>query len=389
MATDYAVLRTSRTASTRSPFDVGPFATATSTTPVDGKIERAALSDADVLAAARDPSIAAMAPIMPMRLVEPVVAGPTATASGAWGVAAVGALASRFDGSGVAVAILDTGVDAAHPAFAGVRLIEKDFTGTGNGDRNGHGTHCAGTTFGRDVAGTRIGVAPGIDTALIGKVLDDHGAGQSDWIADAMIWASRSGASVISMSLGLDLPGMVDRLVLQGLPPRAATSVALEAYRANLRLFDATLALVRAQTAFDGGSLVVAAAGNESARDGAPPFRIATSLPAAAEHVVSVGAVDSTRQGFTVAPFSNMYPQVCAPGVRVLSAQTGGGLVELSGTSMATPHAAGVAALWWHALGGRATPALVAAKVLASAQSHVFAPGVDPADVGAGLIAAP
>ena len=87
---------------------------------------------------------------------------------------------STWTGEGVTVAVLDTGIDSKHPAFAGVDIVEKDFTGTGNGDRQGHGTHCAGTIFGRDVDGKRIGVARGVKRALIGKVLGDEGGGDSE-----------------------------------------------------------------------------------------------------------------------------------------------------------------------------------------------------------------
>ena len=110
------------------------------------------------------------------------------------------------------MAVLDTGIDAAHAAFAGVSIVERDFTGEGNGDQHGHGTHCAGTIFGRDVQNTRIGVAPGVTKAFIGKVLGTNG-GASDEIVNAIQWAVDQGAHVISMSLGMDFPGFVDFLV--------------------------------------------------------------------------------------------------------------------------------------------------------------------------------
>src|SRR6202040_2805180 len=96
-----------------------------------------------------------------------------------WGVAAVGADECRYDGRGVTAAILDTGIEVSHPCFKGIKIEQKDFTGSGDGDRRGHGTHCAGVFFGRDVGGKRYGVAPGIDKAYIGKVLRDDGHGST------------------------------------------------------------------------------------------------------------------------------------------------------------------------------------------------------------------
>ncbi|MDQ3644958.1 MAG: S8 family serine peptidase, partial [Actinomycetota bacterium] len=122
----------------------------------------------------RDPEVLAIAPEMPIRLIEPV-AEEAALGDEVWGIAAVGADKSPFTGAENVVAVLDTGIDSSHPAFEGVTLVEEDFSGSGICDRQGHGTHCAGTIFGRDVEGTRIGVARGVSRALIGKVLDDGG----------------------------------------------------------------------------------------------------------------------------------------------------------------------------------------------------------------------
>ena len=339
----------------------------------------------------RDPEVRAMAMAMPIRLIDPVaLTEATAAATPAWGIAAVRADVSGFDGKGVSVAVLDTGIDANHPAFAGVTLEQRDFSGDGNGDVNGHGTHCAGTIFGRDVAGSRIGVARGVTRALIGKVLGNDGSGSSEWLFDAMMWASQSRANVISMSLGFDFPGLVQKLSQQ-MPINMATSQALEAYRANLRMFDALMAVIKHGAPIGRDAVVVAASGNESRHDLVPPIPIGVSVPAAADGVVSVGAVESTAAGLAIARFSNRFPLLCAPGVGISSAKPGGGLQSMNGTSMATPHVAGVAALWRQKLmsEGVFTGQAVAAQVMASATRVGFAPNTLPADRGMGLVQAP
>lgn len=360
------------------------------------------LAPREVLEFRSDPAVAAVAPIMPVRLIAPVAAAasneaehsehPTPTPV-TWGVHAVRADDSPFDGSGIKVAVLDTGIDATHRAFQGMTLIEQDFSGDSNGDGHGHGTHCAGTIFGRDVDGTRIGVARGVTTALIGKVLRNNGNGTSAAIFRAIQWALDQDARVISMSLGFDFPGLVKELVDEAWPVELATSVALEAYRDNLRMVDALMDVVRARRVFDGGTVIIAAAGNESRRDVRPDFEIAVSVPAAAFGIVSVGALQITPSGqLRVADFSNKLPEISAPGVGIVSAKLKGDLEPLSGTSMAAPHVAGVAALWWQALKSARQPATsstVVAKLLAEARTDVFVPEVNVFNRGVGLVIAP
>ena len=379
-----------------------PFGTSSLGLPLEEpRLDSVALDTRGLHDLARDPQVRAFAPVMPTQLVRPVpddqarlgaAPEPDDGTGPAWGIGAVGADVSARNGAGAVVAVLDTGIDATHPAFTGVEIREEDFSGSGTGDRQGHGTHCAGTIFGREVDGRRIGVAPGVASALIGKVLGDDGSGSSEMLFQGIQWAVRQGARVISMSLGFDFPGLVQRLSDEGWPVDLATSAALEAYRGNLRMFDALMQLVRSQSAFNPGTVVVAAAGNESRRQLGAQYEIAVSLPAAAEGVVSTGALGRSAGGLVVAPFSNTLPLVSAPGVDVVSAQAGGGLVSLNGTSMATPHVAGVAALWWEEVLASELPgtaATVASRLLANADTTSLAPGSDVADRGVGVVRAP
>jgi subtilisin family serine protease len=399
----FTILRNIAAAPTTDPFSAGITAGIAGAPEaiVRPKIESARLSMKEVLDVSRDPTVVGIAPAMPIRLIQLLEAEAEAEAKAkakiknTWGIEAVKADVSPFTGEGVIVSILDTGIDRSHPAFQGIQIVEQDFSGTGNGDQQGHGTHCAGTIFGRDVDGTRIGVARGVQKALIGKVLDNQGRGDSEMLFRGMQWSQQQGANIVSMSLGFDFPGYVDFLVnSQGLPVPAATSLGLEGYRANLRMFDAILNLFRQSGAFGPGILVVAASGNESNRDGDPPpaYEVAVSVPAAAQDVIAVGAIAKEPNAFAVASFSNTFPQVTAPGVDILSAKTGGGLVAFSGTSMATPHVAGVAALWWEkrkAVANFRIADAVRAELLATARDQVFTPGTDAADYGFGLVTAP
>ena len=362
----------------------------------DIELETATLTAKDVGDARRDPTVLRAAPVMPVVLVKPR-AGDGAAARDetdvTWGVEAVGATDSPFTGAGVTVAVLDTGIDASHEAFTGKTVVQKDFTGEGDGDGNGHGTHCAGTVFGGSVGGLRIGVAPGVEKALIGKVLDAEGSGSTEQILDGLLWAVREGANVVSMSIGFDFPGMVRRLIEQrGLEIEPATSIALTAFRENVRLFDTIAQLVMAHSSMFGNAVVVAAAGNESER---PRFEIATAPPAAADGFISVGALEK-RPGealqLGVARFSNAWPVVSAPGVAVTSAKVGGGVRALNGTSMATPHVAGVAALWLEQI-RKANPDAhirqLEGRLIGNAILDQMAPGEELANAGAGLVRAP
>jgi subtilisin family serine protease len=393
MRETHVILRTNF-AATRDPFVGALAASAVEEAVAAGvSVEVDDIDTHTIPTLAGNAEVLAIAPVIPMKLIAPVEVQDTtqpAADTATWGVKAVGADTSPFSGDGIVVAVLDTGIDASHPAFADVDIIEKDFTGEGNGDQHGHGTHCAGTIFGRTTDSIRIGVAPGVKRALIGKVLGAQG-GSSDQIVRAIQWAVDNGANVISMSLGIDFPGLVERLQAAGFPPALATSRALEGYRTNVRLFERLASLVRAQEAFGQAAVTIAAAGNESRRDENPNLEIAVSPPAVAEGVVSVAALGEGAQGLTVAPFSNTGANVSGPGVRVVSAKTGGGLTSKSGTSMATPHVAGLAALWAERI--KATSSLNAlqltSRLIGSASTDSLQAGLDPFDIGAGLVRAP
>ena len=294
-----------------------------------------------------DSRTVSVTPAMPMCLIAPEPVQQDAQQVNelrnvAWGIEAVEADRSRFTGEGVSVAVLDTGISSTHPAFKGVSLLIQNFTTDASAnDGNGHGTHVAGTIAGGEVNGTRIGVASNLERLIIGKVLSDQGQGSTTAIVQGIQWASLQGAQVISMSLGIDFTAYVESLHEQeGVELKAAVSMGLQAYSANVDMFEKLGDSFNALSFIGQGSLLIAAAGNESRR---PGYTIATSPPAVADSILSVAAVDSN---FAAAPFSNTYADVSAPGVDISSAGLDGGLSVLSGTSMAAPHVAGVAALW-------------------------------------------
>jgi subtilisin family serine protease len=356
------------------------------------------LPPSEVRGLRRDDNVLGAAEPMPLMLIEPVsdpgdLTAGSAEAGVAWGLKAVGAPTSPFTGKGVTVAVLDTGVDKDHPAFRGVEIIGRNFTGGGPDafdDTNSHGTHCAGIIFGRPVNGTRVGVAPGITKAVIGKVLGP-GVGSTGTLFTAINWAIENKAQIISMSLAMDLVGLRDRLEAQGLHPKQATSTAMQVLIDNVRFFDKFGNMLRSGPAFGRSALIVAAAGNASDRFGQPPFVLGAAYPAATEDFLSVAAVEETgdeTHPFRVATFSNAGAKIAGPGVGIVSSVPGGGLGAKSGTSMATPHVSGVAAMWAQKimLAGAVSADKILDKLKSSTQRM---PGLDEADVGLGIAQAP
>jgi len=275
-----------------------------------------------------------------------------------WGLKATGALGSRFTGRGCRVSVLDTGIDLAHPDMAAQIGASRSFVPDETvDDGHGHGTHCAGTVAGSStpVAGPRYGVAPEAELH-IGKVLSNQGRGRDGWILAGIEWAILGDCHVISMSLG------------SRTSPTDPPSTAYE--RAASR-------------ALERGTIIVAAAGNDSSRRFG---RIsAVSRPANSPSIFAVGALDAMEQvanfsNGTVAPGDGV--DIAGPGVDVLSAAPGGGTRRLSGTSMATPHTAGIAALIHDQ--GVSSAADLAMRLLVGARRLPAASG----DVGTGVVTA-
>ncbi|MFF7199660.1 S8 family serine peptidase [Streptomyces sp. NPDC008141] len=233
------------------------------------------------------------------------------------------AWAAGYDGKGTRIAVLDTGADAEHPDLAGRIAEAKNFTDSDSEtDRQGHGTHTLSTAGGSGAAsgGKKKGVAPGA-ALLNGKVLNDSGSGATSWIIAGMQWAVDNKADVVSMSLGSPEPtDCTDPM-----------SVAAEE-------------LSRSED-----TLFVVAAGN------AGPALNTVSSPGCTPGVLTVGAVDrdDSTASFSSrgpAPVTHtLKPEISAPGVAISAAAAGGRGVyayqAMSGTSMATPHVAGAAAL--------------------------------------------
>ncbi|WP_307179974.1 S8 family peptidase [Streptomyces africanus] len=240
------------------------------------------------------------------------------------------AWAAGYDGKGVKIAVLDTGVDATHPDLKGQVIGAKNFTTSPDtSDKVGHGTHVASIAAGTGAksGGKYKGVAPGAKI-INGKVLDDGGFGSDSEVLAGIEWAAAEGADVVNMSLGGGDTPAID-------PLEAAVNKLSE----------------------EKGILFAIAAGNEG------DFGEQTiGSPGSAAAALTVGAVDDKD---VLADFSSrgpgldgaLKPDVTAPGVDITAASAPGnqiaqevgekpaGYMTISGTSMATPHVAGAAAI--------------------------------------------
>jgi subtilisin family serine protease len=228
-------------------------------------------------------------------------------------------------GRGVGVAVLDTGLELEHPDFGGrIDPIHTKAFGSSISPRdgNGHGTHCAGIVAGPKISagGVRFGVAPDVNL-FIGKVLNDSGCGYDDWILQGIQWAVELGVRIVSISIS------GDRKINE--PPAV--------------LYQDLASQLLGE---DPGCLLIAAAGNSSQR----PSRVSPiGDPAACDSVIAVSAIDAMREiavfSCGAVPGDAARVDFTAPGVDVRSSWLNGTFEIRSGTSMAVPHVAGIAAL--------------------------------------------
>ncbi len=280
----------------------------------------------------------------------------TAESAMTWGLAAIGVDDSTGTATGIKVAVLDTGFFLGHPDFQGRTIQSMSFiSGETVDDGHGHGTHCIGTACGPATSQQgRYGIASDCEI-FAGKVLSNGGSGGDGGILAGIDWAVRNGCRVISMSLGA---------------------------RTGVGQAPSTVYERAARRALKKGSLIVAAAGNDSAR---PQTTSPVSHPANCPSIMAVGAVDNKMK---IAPFSNraLNPNggevnLVGPGVLVNSSWIEPQLYrKISGTSMATPHVAGVTAVICEETGKQGLQ--LALEMLGRCQNV----GLSFADGGRGLV---
>lgn len=223
-----------------------------------------------------------------------------------------------YDGTGVKVAVIDSGIDKEHSMFKDKIIAEKDFTNSTESrmdDKYGHGTHVAGIVAGN---GKYKGVAPGA-SLMNAKIFDDEGYGTLKSVLEAIEWAIDNDADILSMSLTFYTNEEIPSL--------------------NKAIDDAIKKKI----------VVVAGAGNcGPCNKWCDGFEGVGGL-GNYEPVITVGAVDKNNELACFSSFQNFKgyskPEIMAPGVAVLSSLPNENYARLDGTSMATPHISGVAAL--------------------------------------------
>lgn len=280
--------------------------------------------------------------------------------SSTWGMDVTKTINSNYSGKNIKVAVLDTGFDFNHSDFYGRNVVSHSFVnGEQAQDGHGHGTHCIGSACGNvDQFGLRYGVAKDSDI-FVGKVLSNAGRGAQAWSLMGIKWAVNQGCKVISMSLGSSVfPG-------QG--------------------YDHAYERV-AKDALKNGSVIVAAAGNDSKRS--RQLYNPINSPANSPSVLSVGSVNVNLR---ISDFSNrgINPNqnidFVSPGEEIYSSW----LMpkrnrSISGTSMATPHVAGILALLWER-----NPNASAYQIIHELRTLSKRLPLSSMDVGAGLTIAP
>jgi subtilisin family serine protease len=271
---------------------------------------------------------------------DPLVVGAT------WGLIKCKVPPSLRSGVGIKVAVLDTGFDLGHPDFAGRVIVSQTFVGQPVQDLHGHGTHTVGTACGPKApagATPRYGVAYRAPI-FVGKVLNNSGGGTTASVLAGMNWAIANRCVAISMSLGSQSP------------VQAAYTAAGAA-------------------ALNKGCLIIAAAGNSS---GMP-----TGAPANSPTIMAVSSLDQT---LTPSSFNSIGKiEIAAPGRDVFSSWPRPTKYKtISGTSMATPHVSGCAALW-----AESSPALRGLTLWKKLQLTAKPLPFPVAKVGKGLVQAP
>lgn len=279
-----------------------------------------------VAALARDDRVASVEPdgvvrAVPVQRDRSRVRGHRTRQTASWGyvdIAADSAHALGYRGEGVGIAILDTGVDTGHRDLrvaGGKDCVSWWPWNADYDDKNGHGTHCAGIAAARNNDRGVLGVAPDADLYAV-KVLRTDGSGYWSDVIQGIDWCLSRRIPIISMSLG--------------------SSTIPSALRATLA------------EAYDAGHLLVAAAGNNGNDGDGDCAERNVDTPARNNNVLAVGA--STEDG-DVALFSSVgtRSEITAPGLGIYSTYKNNSYATMSGTSMATPHVAGVAALVWEA----------------------------------------